>query len=259
MKYIVGNWKMNLNVPESAACFLRVRELVRAQNDDLGDGATVVICPTFLALQTLNIENDSEIRLGAQNCNAQDSGALTGEVSAVMLKGIADYVLVGHSERRQNFHETDADVNEKLLACLRHNLRPIVCVGETLRQRKAGQTDTVLRNQLDGALQGVRASEANKIIVAYEPIWAISTVSNGEIPSPNDLAQAIQTIKSQLGFMFGDKNAIPVLYGGSVDDQNAAEILKIEAVEGFLVGGASLNPQKFATIVKIARRSGKEL
>lgn len=242
MKTIVANWKMNLGVPSSVAHFVRLSEQI-ATNDNV----EVVLCPTYLALQTLNLENQNgQFKLGAQNCNAEDAGALTGEVSAEMLVGVASHVIVGHSERRKKYGETDHDVNQKLLAVLRHNLTPILCIGED----KGESATDVLRQQLDGGLTGVNTRQIGQVIIAYEPIAAIGS---GHAPNVGDIARVVEVIKSQLTYMFGRNISAKILYGGSVDDRNAENILLINGIDGLLVGGASLDAPKFAKIVEIAK------
>ena len=248
-KIVVANWKMNFNVPESLAHFERV-----AAGMDSFDAVEVVVCPTFLALYPISQLAQDRIRLGAQNCNAKDSGALTGEVSAAMLEGIVDYVIVGHSERRQIFHESDNAINHKLIACLKHDLKPILCIGETLEQKQQALTDQVIRSQLDGALKDVQPDVVTNIIVAYEPVWAIGTV---ETPSGSDLSKVIEIIHSQFDFLYGGDFQPPILYGGSVDDYKAADFLAVDGVAGFLVGGASLNHKNFDTIISKAKESGE--
>jgi len=242
MKIIVANWKMNLNVPESYAYFVRLSEAIEP-----GPDVEVVLCPTYLALQTLNMQNiPGRFKLGAQNCNAEDKGAQTGEVSAAMLVGVADYVIVGHSERRKLFGETDYQINRKVLAALRHGLKPILCIGED----KNEDIDETLRCQIDSGLLCVRPEQIGQIIIAYEPVYAIGS---GRTSSMNDIAKAVGIIKSQINYMFGSDAETKITYGGSVDETNTAEILSIPGVDGLLVGGASLNVVKFAKIVEIAR------
>jgi triosephosphate isomerase len=240
---------MNFNVAESLAHFDKIANVSEEYN-----GIDVVVCPTFLSLFPLHVRNKNRVKLGAQNCNAKDAGASTGEVASAMLDGVAEYVIIGHSERRKFFHEKDSDVNRKVISCLKHGLKPIICIGETLNERKESRTDQVIRNQLDGALMAVQPDVVTDIIVAYEPVWAIGT---GEIPTNSDLAQVIEIIRSQFDFMYGGDFYPPILYGGSVDDTNAEELIKIDGVGGFLVGGASLNSKKFDTIIRKVKESGE--
>ncbi|GHU08753.1 triosephosphate isomerase [Alphaproteobacteria bacterium] len=259
---------MNLGVPESLAHLGRLSELITDT-----DGVEVVLCPTFLSLlavkarqQSLDspiksandktdwilgqAQNDGRILFGAQDCFPADTGVFTGAVSAAMLAGIADYCLVGHSERRQIFHETDDDVNQKLLATIRHGIRPILCIGEGQNE----PVEDVLRSQIDAGLHSVRVDVLDQITIAYEPVWAIG---NGRTPTVDDIASAVSIIRSQIEYMYGRNARIRVLYGGSVDENNAEQILNIRDVDGLLVGGASLDATKFARIVEIASRVGE--
>jgi triosephosphate isomerase len=248
-KLVVANWKMNFNVPDSIAHF----DKIAAAAENFGD-IEVVVCPTYLSLFALWVRNKNRLKLGAQNCNSKDAGALTGEVSAAMLEDIADYIIIGHSERRKFFHETDAEINRKVIAALKHQLKPIICVGETLNERKESRTDQVIRNQLDGALMKVQPDVVINTTIAYEPVWAIGT---GQTPSAADLAQVIEIIHSQFDFMYGGDFQPPVIYGGSVDDNNVENFLAVEGVEGFLIGGASLNSKKFDTILRKVKERGQ--
>lgn len=242
MKYLIGNWKMNLGVGESLNLFTELAEKM-----DRSDSLEIVLCPSMLALVPIFAKNKGRFSLGAQDCFYEDKGSFTGEVSAEQIGAFVDYCLVGHSERRQILGENDIDVNRKIKACLKHGIRPILCVGETLSQRQKNETETVLRGQLDGALMGVQANDITRILIAYEPVWAIGS---GEVPSMIDLELATHSIKTQIAFMYGDLDA-PVLYGGSVDDANAESIMKLPQIDGLLVGSSSLNPEKFAIIGKI--------
>lgn len=247
MTIIIANWKMNLNVPQSSAYFVKLSETVIPN-----ESAEIVLCPTFLALQTLHLQNDlGKFKLGAQNCNALDDGALTGEVSAGMLVGVADYIIIGHSERRQNFSETDHDVNQKIKAALRHGLRPILCIGE----RKNESVEEVLQTQLNGGLSGVRPDQIDQIIIAYEPI---SAIGSGQTPTMDEIAHAIQIIRAHIFAMFGTGANVKLAYGGSVDDSNVADILDIKGINGLLVGGASLDAVKFVRIVEEVKIAGEK-
>jgi triosephosphate isomerase len=213
----------------------------------------VALCPPFVSLTTVKqaIAN-TMIKLGAQNMNDQDKGAFTGEVSPVMLAGLADYVILGHSERRQLFGETDAFINKKVHAALKHNLLPILCVGETLAQNEAGETEAVLERQVREGLAGINASDAPKIVIAYEPIWAIGT---GRAATADDAQSRCAYIRGQLRKAFGDSaDQMRIQYGGSVTAANAAETLSKPDVDGALVGGASLKAEDFIKIVQAAKR-----
>jgi len=247
---VAGNWKMNKTVAEA-------RELVTAMSAKLGEIANVetVLCPPFLAIPALaEMLKGSGIGLGAQNLHWQEKGAFTGEVSPGMVKEFCTYVIIGHSERRAYFGETDESVNRKLHAALKMDLTPIVCVGETLEQYESGATSEVVRRQISVGLAGVDSASAGKLIVAYEPVWAIGTgkASSGE--NANFVHQ--QVIRPALTELLGAENAqaIRILYGGSVTAANAAEFFTYPDIDGALVGGASLKADEFVAITKAAAR-----
>ncbi|RPI92016.1 MAG: triose-phosphate isomerase [Chloroflexi bacterium] len=246
---VAGNWKMNKTVAEA-------RELVKAMSAKLREIANVetVLCPPYLAIPALaEMLAGSGIGLGAQNLHWQEKGAFTGEVSPGMLKEFCKYVIIGHSERRAYFGETDESVNRKLHAALKMELTPIVCVGETLEQYESGATSEVVRRQISAGLAGVDSAAAAKLIVAYEPVWAIGTgkASSGE--NANFVHQ--QVIRPALAELFGaNAQAIRILYGGSVTASNAAEFFAYPDIDGALVGGASLKPDEFVAIAKAAIR-----
>jgi triosephosphate isomerase len=233
------------------------RELVTAMSAKLGEIANVetVLCPPFLAIPALaEMLKGSGIGLGAQNLHWQEKGAFTGEVSPGMVKEFCKYVIIGHSERRAYFGETDESVNRKLHAALKMDLTPIVCVGETLEQYESGATSEVVRRQISVGLAGVDSASAGKLIVAYEPVWAIGTgkASSGE--NANFVHQ--QVIRPALTELLGAENAqaIRILYGGSVTAANAAEFFTYPDIDGALVGGASLKTDEFVAITKAAAR-----
>jgi len=247
---VAGNWKMNKTVAEA-------RDLVstmRAKLDEVADVGKV-LCPPFIAIPALaELLRNTGIGLGAQNLHWEEKGAFTGEVSAGMVKEFCQYVIIGHSERRAYFGETDESVNKKLQAAMKAGLVPIVCVGETLEQYEAGTTSEVVRRQIMGGLAGVDSASAARIIVAYEPVWAIGTgkASSGE--NANVVHQ--QVIRPALSELFGAQtaDAIRILYGGSVTAANASEFFAYPDIDGALVGGASLKPDEFVAITKAAAR-----
>lgn len=246
-QFIAGNWKMNKSVGEAYDLAIELVTGLRALHN-----TEVALCPPFVSLTTVKqaIAN-TMIKLGAQNMNDQDKGAFTGEVSPVMLAGLVDYVILGHSERRQIFGESDAFINKKVLAALKHNLLPILCVGETLAQNEAGETEAVLERQVREDLAGVSAGDAPKLVIAYEPIWAIGT---GRAATADDAQNRCAFIRAQLRSAFGDAaDAIRIQYGGSVTAANAAETLGKPDVDGALVGGASLKAEDFIKIVQAAK------
>ena len=237
---------MNKTVEESYDLAIELVTGLRAMRE-----TEVALCPPFVALSTVKqaIAN-TMLKLGAQNMHDQDKGAFTGEVSPVMLVGLADFVILGHSERRQIFGETDAIVNKKVHAALKHGLVPIVCIGETLAQNEASQTEAVLERQVGDSLAGVTASDAGKIVVAYEPIWAIGT---GRAATADDAQSRCAFVRGELRKHFGGAaDVIRIQYGGSVTATNAKELLGKPDIDGALVGGASLKAQDFISIVQAA-------
>lgn len=246
-KLIVGNWKMNFTVGESSLFLHKLQETVPSYRD-----VESVLCPNMLTLQSLSLQIDRrKFKLGAQNLYYQDEGAFTGEVSASMLRSIVSYAIVGHSNRRHIFGESDKLIGLKVQAALRNNLRPILCVGETKQERVENETAQVLHNQVVAGLTNVTSDEVERVVIAYEPVWAIGT---GDFAKVDDAAQAIKVIRKQVDALFGRKAAsrIQVLYGGSVDADNAGAYLAAEGIDGLLIGGASLKAPVFASIVKRA-------
>jgi triosephosphate isomerase len=247
---VAGNWKMNKTAAEA-------RELVSMMRTKLQEivGVEKVLCPPFLAIPAVaaGLEG-SGLGLGAQNMHWEEKGAFTGEVAPGMVKEFCQYVILGHSERRTYFGETDESVNRRLHAALKADLIPIVCVGETLEQYEAGSTTDVVRRQIQTGLAGIDSASAPRIIVAYEPVWAIGTgkASSGE--NANFVHQ--QVIRPALSDLFGAATAdlIRILYGGSVTASNASEFFAYADIDGALVGGASLKPDEFVAITKAAVR-----
>ena len=243
---VVGNWKMNTSQSEAvalAAATVRETEPVRGASG-------VGICPPFVWLDAVAERvRGSHVSLGAQNVAAQESGAYTGEVSAAMLADVGcHFAIVGHSERRAWFGETDDEIAARALQAMQYGLVPIVCVGETLDQRQAGDEEGVVRGQLEGSLDGIDLSDAADLVVAYEPVWAIGT---GETATPEQAQHMHAVIRGTLRQRFGAAGAeIAVLYGGSVKPGNAAEIFAQPDVDGGLVGGAALDASDFAAIVR---------
>jgi triosephosphate isomerase len=241
---VAGNWKMNYG-PHQA------REFVRGVLGDLTAIGAVekVICPPAISIpyvQTLT--TGTPIKLGAQNMYYEEQGAYTGEISPLMLQGLCEYVILGHSERRGYFGETDELVNRKALSAFAHNLRPIVCVGERLEDRDANRTERVLTEQVRGSLANLPAERLAELVVAYEPVWAIGT---GRAATPQDAFDATTLIRALLGEMYGTNAAeeVRVQYGGSVTAANVADFAALPEIDGSLVGGASLKPE-FVEIVR---------
>ena len=246
--FVAGNWKMNKTIVET-------RELVSAMKPVLSGiaGVEKVFCPPFMSLvEASTVLADSGIGLGAQNMHWEEKGAFTGEVAPGMVKELCSYVILGHSERRAYFGETDEIINRKLLAAQKFDLTPIVCVGETLEQYESNRTRDVVMRQTSLGLKGVSAEFASRIVVAYEPVWAIGTgkASNG-IEANNVVKEYIRPAIAEL---YGEEiaQAVRVLYGGSVTGANAAEFFSQPDIDGALVGGASLKVDDFAAITKAA-------
>lgn len=243
---IAGNWKMYKTVGEAVNFVAAFKEKTAGVS-----GVEMVLCPPFTALAAVAQRlAGSGIELGAQNMHWQPEGAYTGEIAPGMLREIGcKYVILGHSERRQYFGETDELVNKKVKAALEHGLTPIVCVGERLEERESGQTEAVVRRQVEGALAGLAARQVAGLVVAYEPVWAIGT---GRTASAEDAQQVNAFIRGILRRLFGDDaaDAVRIQYGGSVKPGNAAGLMAQPDIDGALVGGASLDAASFAEIVK---------
>jgi triosephosphate isomerase len=250
MPVIAGNWKMH---HDHLTAIQVVQKLGFRLDDADYDRTQVVVCPAFTALRTVQTLIDSDklrIELGAQNCHWEPQGAFTGEVSAPMLAKLnVDYVIVGHSERRQLFGETDETVNRKVKAVLGNGMTPIVCVGETLEEREAGATEEKVSTQTEAAFAGIKADQVAGSVVAYEPIWAIGTGRNA---TPDDANATIGTIRQTIAERFDAATAAAtrIQYGGSVKPGNIGELMAMPEIDGALVGGASLDPDDFARIVR---------
>ena len=247
---VAGNWKMNKTVAEA-------RDLITRMRAQLHEVANVekVLCPPFTSLPILAaILEGSDIGLGAQGMHWEEKGAFTGEVSPGMVKEFCNYVIIGHSERRAYFGETDENVNRKLRAALKFDLIPIVCVGETLDQYESGLTSEVVRRQINLGLAGIDSAFGARLVVAYEPVWAIGTGKASSAENANEvLAQVIRPALSDL-FGAGTAQSIRILYGGSVTASNASEFFSQSEIDGALVGGASLKADEFIGITKAAAR-----
>jgi len=247
-KLIAGNWKMNKSAAEAAEL---ARDIVIAagRNADV----EIVVCPPFTALETVGRAVDgTSIKLGAQNMHHERSGAYTGEVSAPMLRALfATHVILGHSERRSYFGETDAFINKKVLAALKNQLKPILCVGETLAEREAGSTLKVVQTQLEGALDGIAKDQASSVVIAYEPVWAIGT---GKVATTEQAQEVHAFIRELLVKLFGESTAqkVRILYGGSMKPSNAPELLAQKDIDGGLIGGASLEARSFLELITAA-------
>ena len=243
-KVIAGNWKMNMLPNEALAFIETIIPMVKNTENE------VILCVPYTDLfYSLLAAQNTNIKIGAQNMHFEENGAYTGEVSAQMLKCIGvEYVIIGHSERRQYFAETDETVNKKIKTALKHELIPIVCVGETLEQRESGKTQEIITNQTRLALEGLNTDDVKKVIIAYEPIWAIGT---GKTATSDDANNSIKNIRNEIAKLYGNDIAeeIIIQYGGSVKSTNAKELFNTSDIDGGLVGGASLKPDEFAKIV----------
>ena len=241
---IAGNWKMNKSPKDVEEFMERFPGLVSDTENE------VILCVPFIDLcKAVKLSKGTNVKIGAQNMHFKDSGAYTGEISPKMLNDLnVEYVIIGHSERREYFNETDETVNLKIKAALTHDLKPIVCVGETLEQREAGITKEFVTGQVRNALKEITEDELKKIIIAYEPIWAIGT---GKTASKEDANEVCKWIREELRALYGDvADEIIIQYGGSVKSSNAKDLFEMSDIDGGLVGGASLEPEEFSKIVK---------
>lgn len=257
---IVGNWKMNLNVHQASLLIHHLDQQIDSHRD-----IEVVLAPSMLHLQPISTQIDRrKFRLAAQNAYHKDQGAFTGEVSFTQLRDLVHYVIVGHSERRLYFHESLEDVRDKVTAAVRNGITPILCVGETKTEKRAGESKQVVHDQLTTAISNLTAEEVSNIVIMYEPVWAISTFQR-EYAKPDEVGKMIEYIKKQLAGLFYEKVAegARMMYGGSVDMHSARAYLEINDCNGVLPGAASLNYHQFAGIVKSAHmlheeKSGKD-
>jgi triosephosphate isomerase (TIM) len=254
---VVGNWKMNGTLEETLKLITELRHKIPANA-----AADVAVAPPFTSLYTAHVAlQETMILLAGQNMHWENEGAFTGEISGAFLKDVGcSFVIVGHSERRRHFGETDETVNKKALAALALDLTPIVCIGETWEQRQAGKTEAVLDTQIKRGLQGIPMNDLAGVVIAYEPVWAIGT---GQTAKPDDVASALHFIRNLIGKTYDapTANRVRVLYGGSVTPETAPELSHAGGLDGFLVGGASLSVDKFLKIIAATGSgpgSGKE-
>ncbi|MGE5364839.1 MAG: triose-phosphate isomerase [Bacteroidota bacterium] len=248
-KVIAGNWKMNNDIPASEKLISEIKEQLSAISTD----AVVIVCPPFVSLSKASeLLKGSQIKLGAQNMYFEDNGAYTGEVSASMLKSAGcEYVILGHSERRSIFMESDEVINKKVKKAISAGLKPIFCVGETLQEREEGIMENVITTQVTGGLKDISAEELKTVIVAYEPVWAIGT---GKVATPAQAEEVHSIIRKLIAQLYNQEAAenIIIQYGGSVKPDNSAELLSQPDIDGALVGGACLKADSFAGIIKSA-------
>ncbi len=250
--YIVGNWKLNFTVGEASIYLHKLLKALPNYRD-----TEVVVAPSTIALQPLSLQIDRhKMKLAVQNAFYRDYGAFTGETSFSQLRGLADYAIIGHSERRYIFREDDKMVAKKVAAAIRNKITPILCIGETESERAFGETADVIRDQLIGGLSEVSDDDLDKVIVAYEPVWAISSTKAAKIATPDEIAEVVKLIRKNLADTYGEKHSgqVPVLFGGSVNPSNAGAYLTVPGVNGLLIGGASLILSEFTDIIEIAKR-----
>jgi triosephosphate isomerase (TIM) len=242
---IAGNWKMNKDLDEAVHLAEKLKKGFTNKNK-----VEVVICPSFTNLSSVNeVIKNSDIQLGAQNVYFQEKGAFTGEISVSMIKSVGcKYVIIGHSERRQYFDETNDLLNKKVKMSLENNLIPIYCVGETLEQREAGKVESVIKEQIEKGLIDITENSFKKIVIAYEPVWAIGT---GKTATPEQANEVHSFIRKLIAKLFNDSFAeqISILYGGSVTPETASELMSMKDIDGALVGGASLKADSFLEII----------
>ena len=251
-KLIAGNWKMNKTAADGAALTQDILAQVGRET-----AVDIVVCPPFTALESVGRALEgSAVKLGAQNMNPEKSGAFTGEISAEMLRTLyVSHVILGHSERRTYFGDTDAFVNRKVLAALANELKPILCVGETLAEREGGRTLEVVRTQTEAALAGVTAEQLTSLVIAYEPVWAIGT---GKVATTAQAQEVHAYIRGLLTALYGGTLAqkVRILYGGSMKPSNAPELLAQPDIDGGLIGGAALEAKSFVELVRAALAAG---
>ena len=251
-KLVFGNWKMNFSFKQAQAFAQKL------SSKDLLDGVEVAVGPHSLALGAVSETlAESEISVIAQNAYYKDDGAFTGEISMPMLRGIAKYVVIGHSERRHIFHESNDLIRAKMAAALRSGIKPILCVGETLLEREHLHTSQILSDQLSVGLADLTSEEVGKIIIAYEPVWAIGT---GKYAKPDEAEKMIAKIRSEISSLYGydAANKVRILYGGSVNAHNSGAYLKLDGIDGLFVGGASLSIATFWPMIELAAKAFDE-
>jgi triosephosphate isomerase len=252
---VVGNWKMNNDVHQASLLVDRLDQHIETHKN-----VEVVLAPSMLVLQPISVQlNRRKFRLCAQDAYSKDEGAYTGEISFTMLHDLVHYCIVGHSERRLYFDESLELIRDKVAAAVRNKITPILCIGETHSERVDGETNQVIHDQLTSAIHNLTAGEVADIVVAYEPVWAISTFGGG-VAKPDEIEKVIKFIRYQIKHLHSEKVAqkVRILYGGSVDDNTVGGYLSIEGCDGVLVGGASLNYKKFSGIVESAYKISKE-
>ena len=250
--YIVGNWKLNFTIGEASIYLHKLLKSLPNYRD-----IEVVVAPSTIALQPLSLQIDRhKMKLAAQNAFYRDYGAFTGETAFSQLRGLVDYAIIGHSERRYILREDDKMVAKKVAAAIRNKITPILCIGETESERAFGETADVIRDQLIGGLSEVADDDLDKVIIAYEPVWAISSTKAAKLAAPDEIAEVVELIRKNLAEVYGAKlsEQVPVLFGGSVNPSNAGAYLMVPGVNGLLMGGSSLILSEFTDIIETAKR-----
>ena len=256
-KLIAGNWKMNMTAAAGAKLIQDIRAQFECGCKGCANGPEVLVCPPFTTIAAvIEAAKGCCLNVGAQNIHWAEKGAYTGEISGDMLNELGvSYVIIGHSERRQYFGETDATVNQRVKAALAHNLKVIICVGESLEQRTAGVTNSIIEGQVTKALDGITAEQMANVVIAYEPIWAIGTGQVATEEQAEEVHKAIRALLKKLYSCPCVADSTRILYGGSMNEKNAAGLLAQPDIDGGLIGGASLKPEAFATIIKTALKA----
>ena len=250
--YIVGNWKLNFTVGEASIYLHKLMKALPNYRE-----VEVVVAPSAIALQPLSLQVDRhKIKLAVQNAFYRDFGAYTGEISFSQLTGMVNYGLVGHSEQRYIFGEDDKMIAKKVAAAVRNRIKPILCIGETESERAFNETADVIRDQLIGGLSEIADDDLEDVLIAYEPVWAISSTKVAKLATPDEVAEVVKLIRQTLADTYGKKVAekVPVLFGGSVNPSNAGAYLTVPGVNGLLVGGSSLILSEFTDIIDIAKK-----
>ncbi len=248
----MGNWKLNFTVGEASIYLHKLQKKIPNYRD-----LEVVVAPSTIALQPLSLQIDRhKMKLAAQNAFYRDMGAFTGETAFSQLRGVADYCIIGHSERRHIFGEDDKMIGKKVAAALRNRITPILCIGETESERSFGETADVISDQLSAGLVDASAEDLEKVIIAYEPVWAISSTKAAKAATPDEIAEVVSLVRKNLTEVYGVEMAekVPILFGGSVKPTNAGAYLTVPGVNGLLVGGASLILDEFMSIIEVAKR-----
>lgn len=250
-KYIIANWKMHFTIGEASLYLHRLANRIPASRN-----VQIVLSPSTIALQPLSLQiNRRQFKLAAQNFYWRDYGAYTGETSISQLRSFVDYAIIGHSERRYVFNESEEDIAQKVTAAIRNNVTPILCIGETALERKDGETAAAIYNQLANGLHEVSKEDISKVIIAYEPVWAISSNKNAKPAKPSDIEEAVALIRKHIAKLYGAEigEEVSVLYGGSVNSDTAGGYLDVTGVDGLLIGNASLIADSFCAIVETAK------